>query len=101
MQWFVLSSVTQDSVFEGLFPGTHTKTNINCTWRTVNSVEDALWSAQNVLVFQSKELTPTKYCRLAHSKVQVYMLRDALKLGEAAAKVGKDHCLRFSCLNGI
>eukprot|EP00061_Rhincodon_typus_P005006 g23946.t1 len=35
----------------------------------------------------SKELTSTKCCRLAHSKVQNYMLRDTLKLGAAAANV--------------
>eukprot|EP00061_Rhincodon_typus_P012086 g37571.t1 len=41
MQWFVSrfvpsSSVTRDSVPYGLFPGTHTETNINCAWRTIN-----------------------------------------------------------------
>eukprot|EP00061_Rhincodon_typus_P009239 g32584.t1 len=51
---------------------THTKTNINYTWRTINSVKDALWSARYMLISQNKGLTPTEYCRLAHSKVQDY-----------------------------
>ncbi|XP_048392418.1 uncharacterized protein LOC125455003 isoform X1 [Stegostoma tigrinum] len=91
MQWFLLrfdpsSSVTQDSVPHDLFPGVHTATNINCAWRTINLVKDALWSARNLLVYQSKELTLTDCCRLAHSKVQDYILRDTLKLGAAAIK---------------
>eukprot|EP00061_Rhincodon_typus_P015793 g43679.t1 len=75
-----------DSVLYGLFPVTHTETNINCTWKTVNLMEDALWSPRTPLVFQNKEQTPTECCRLAHSKVQDYVLRDAVKLGAAAAK---------------
>ncbi|XP_078412405.1 uncharacterized protein LOC144689141 [Cetorhinus maximus] len=91
MQWLLSrfipsSSVTQDSVLYGLFPGTHTETNINCSWRIINSVKEALWSARNLLVFQHKELSPTDCCGLAQSKVQDYVLRDALKLGAAAAK---------------
>ncbi|XP_067896195.1 uncharacterized protein [Heterodontus francisci] len=91
MQWFLSrfipsSSVTQESVLYGLFPGTHTETNINCCWRTINLVKDALWSARNLLVFQRKELSTTECCRLAYSKVQDYVLRDALKLGAATAK---------------
>eukprot|EP00061_Rhincodon_typus_P016258 g44374.t1 len=78
--------IAKDSVLHGLFPGTHTKTNIDRAWRAINLVKDALWSAQNLLVFQSKELTLTECCRLAHSKVQDYMLRDKLKLGAAAIK---------------
>eukprot|EP00061_Rhincodon_typus_P015224 g42782.t1 len=69
-----------------LLPGKHTETNINCTWRTINLVKDLLWAAQNLLVFQLKELTPTEYYRLAHSKVQDYILRDTRKLGAATAK---------------
>eukprot|EP00061_Rhincodon_typus_P018254 g47354.t1 len=65
---------------------THTEANITCSWRTINAVKDTLWSARNLLVFQLKELTPTECCRLAHSKVQDYMLRDALNRGAAAAK---------------
>eukprot|EP00061_Rhincodon_typus_P001662 g15398.t1 len=80
------SPVMQVSVFYGLFPGMHTETNIDCTWRTINSVKDLLWSARNVLVFQSKELTLAECGRLAHSKAQDDVLRDALKLGAAAAK---------------
>eukprot|EP00061_Rhincodon_typus_P018962 g48365.t1 len=38
-------------------------------------------------VCQSKGLTLTECCSLAHSKVQDYMLRVVLKLGEANAKV--------------
>eukprot|EP00061_Rhincodon_typus_P014102 g40917.t1 len=49
-------------------------------------MKDAFWSARNLLVFQSKELTLPECCRLAHSKVQDHMLRDTLKLGAAAAK---------------
>ncbi|XP_072365904.1 uncharacterized protein [Scyliorhinus torazame] len=91
MQWYLSRfipnrSVTQDSVLYGLFPGTHTETNINCCWKVINSVKDALWSARNLLIFQCKELSSTECCRLAHSKVQDYVLRDALKLGAAAAK---------------
>eukprot|EP00061_Rhincodon_typus_P018361 g47510.t1 len=52
--------------------------------RTNNTVKDVLWSAQNLLVFQLKELTPTECCRLEQSKVQDYMLRGTLKLGTAA-----------------
>eukprot|EP00061_Rhincodon_typus_P008609 g31364.t1 len=51
----------------------HNKTNITCAWRTINSVKDAVWSARNLLVFQSKELTLSECCRLAHSKVQDYL----------------------------
>eukprot|EP00061_Rhincodon_typus_P012840 g38836.t1 len=91
MQWFLSrfilsSSVMRDSVIYGLFPGTHTETNIDCAWRTINSAKDALCSVKNLLVFQNKELTPTECCRLTHPKVQDYMLRDTLKLGAAAAK---------------
>ncbi|XP_078075400.1 uncharacterized protein LOC144497833 [Mustelus asterias] len=91
MQWYLSrfvpsSSVTQDSVLYGLFAGTHTETNINCCWRVINSVKDALWSARNLLIFQLKELSSTECCRLAYSKVQDYVLRDALKLWAAAAK---------------
>eukprot|EP00061_Rhincodon_typus_P008164 g30544.t1 len=53
-----------DCVLFGLFPRMNIKTNIDCTWRTVNLVKDTLWSAQNLLVFQSKELTPTECRRL-------------------------------------
>eukprot|EP00061_Rhincodon_typus_P012201 g37786.t1 len=81
-----LCSTTRDSVLHGLFPGTHTETNISCAWRSINVVKDAPWPARNLLVFQMKELTLTECCRLAHSKVQDYVLRDALKLGAAAAK---------------
>eukprot|EP00061_Rhincodon_typus_P017573 g46324.t1 len=84
---FILSSsVTQGSVLYGLFPGTHTGTNINCAWTTINLVKDTLLSARNLLVFQSKELTSNKCCRLAHSMVQGYMLRDTLKLRATATK---------------
>eukprot|EP00061_Rhincodon_typus_P009852 g33662.t1 len=38
-------------------------------------------------VLQIKELTSTKCCRLAHSKVQDYVLRVRLKLGAPATKV--------------
>ncbi|XP_067853883.1 uncharacterized protein [Heptranchias perlo] len=91
MQWYLSrfvpsSSITQDSVLYRLFPGTHTETDINCCWKTINSVKDALWSARNLLVFQCKELSSTECCRLAHSKVQDYLLRDTLRLGAAAAK---------------
>eukprot|EP00061_Rhincodon_typus_P002877 g18716.t1 len=91
MQWFVSrfipsSSVTRDSVSYGLFPATHTDTNINRAWRTIHAVKDTLCSARNLLAFQLKELPPTECCRLVHSKVQDYVLRDALKLGAAAAK---------------
>ncbi|XP_067866275.1 uncharacterized protein [Heterodontus francisci] len=79
------SSVTQESVLYGLFPGTHTERNIICCWRTINSVKDALWSARSLLVFQRKELSTTESCRLAHSKVRDYVLRDALKLRAAVA----------------
>ncbi|XP_067883222.1 histone H2B 1/2-like [Heterodontus francisci] len=45
MQWFLSrfipsSSVTQESVLYGLFPGTQTETNINCCWRTINSKKE-------------------------------------------------------------
>eukprot|EP00061_Rhincodon_typus_P008261 g30718.t1 len=81
MQWFIpSSSMTQDCVIYGLFPGMQIETNIYCTWRTVNSVKDTLWSARTLLVFQNNELTPTEGCRLAHSKVQDYVLWDMLKL---------------------
>ncbi|XP_067873155.1 uncharacterized protein [Heterodontus francisci] len=97
MQWFLFrfipsSSVTQEFVLMlyGLFPGTHTEMTINCCWGTINSVKDALWSARNLLVFQRKELSTTECCRLAHSKVQDYVLRDALKLGAAAAKAQRE-----------
>eukprot|EP00061_Rhincodon_typus_P013510 g39919.t1 len=63
-----ISSMKQDSVLYGLCPGTHTKIIIDSTWMTINSVKDALWSAQNLLVFQNKELTLTECCRLVHSK---------------------------------
>ncbi|XP_067864107.1 uncharacterized protein [Heptranchias perlo] len=91
MQWYLSrfvpsSSVTQDSVIYGLFTGTHTESDINFCWKTINSVKDALWSARNLLVFQCKELSSTECCRLAHSKVQDYMLRDVLRLGAAVAK---------------
>ncbi|XP_067911852.1 uncharacterized protein [Heterodontus francisci] len=66
--------------------GTYTEISINCCWRTINWEKDALWSAQNLLVFQCKELSITECCRLAHSKVQDYMLRGTLKLGEDVAK---------------
>eukprot|EP00061_Rhincodon_typus_P018125 g47156.t1 len=85
MQWFLStfvlsSSVMQDSVLYSLFPRTHNETNISCAWRTINAVKDALRSAQNLLVFQLKELTMTKCSRLAHSNVQDYVLRDTIKL---------------------
>ena len=91
MQWYSSrfipsSSVTQDSVFYGLFPGTHTETDINCGWKVINSVKDALWSSRNLLIFQRDKWSSTECCRLAHSRVQDYVLRDALKLGAAAAK---------------
>eukprot|EP00061_Rhincodon_typus_P008754 g31641.t1 len=38
-----------------------------------------------LLLGKSKELTPTKCYRLAHSKVQDYALKDALKLEAVAA----------------
>eukprot|EP00061_Rhincodon_typus_P011020 g35722.t1 len=76
----------QDSVLSGLFHGTHTEMNIDCAWRAINLLKDTLWSARNLLAFQSKELTLTKFCKLAYSKVQDYILRDTLKLGAAAAK---------------
>eukprot|EP00061_Rhincodon_typus_P009458 g32992.t1 len=51
----------------------------------------------DMLVFNNNELTLTKCCRLAHTKVQDYILRDKLKPGAASAKaVGKDHCLSLS-----
>eukprot|EP00061_Rhincodon_typus_P014417 g41419.t1 len=53
----ILSEKGRDSVLYVLFPGTHTETNISCTWRTINLVKDAPWSARNLLVFQLKELT--------------------------------------------
>eukprot|EP00061_Rhincodon_typus_P013939 g40636.t1 len=56
------------------------ETNIYCTWRTINSVKDTLWSARTLLVFRNNELTPNEGCRLAHSKVQDYVLWDMLKL---------------------
>eukprot|EP00061_Rhincodon_typus_P016507 g44766.t1 len=92
MQWFLLKfilscSVTQDSVLYNLFTGTHTETDINCVWRTINSVKDAVWSVRNVLVFQNKGVISTECCRLAHSKIQDHVLRDAVKLGAAASKV--------------
>eukprot|EP00061_Rhincodon_typus_P007960 g30150.t1 len=47
MQWILLrfilsSSVMQNSVLYSLFPGTHTKTNIECAWRIINLVKDTL-----------------------------------------------------------
>ncbi|XP_067836954.1 probable G-protein coupled receptor 139 [Heptranchias perlo] len=38
------TSVTQDALLYGLFPGVHTETDITCGWRTINSVKEALWS---------------------------------------------------------
>eukprot|EP00061_Rhincodon_typus_P013398 g39746.t1 len=58
---------TSDSALSRLFSSTHTK--------TINLVKDTLWSARTLSVFQSKELTLTECCRLAHSKVQDYVLR--------------------------
>eukprot|EP00061_Rhincodon_typus_P014673 g41850.t1 len=84
----------------GLFPGTPTKTNISCTWRSINSVKDSLWSAQILVVFQNKELTLTECCRLTPSKVRDYMLRDALKLGAAAAKLVVDAQIP-ECFGGL
>ncbi|XP_067875652.1 cytochrome P450 2J2-like isoform X2 [Heterodontus francisci] len=78
-----------NSVLHGLFPGSHTEININCCWRIFSSVKDALWSARNMMVFQCKELSMTECCRLARSKVQDYVLRDAVKLGAAARKGSK------------
>eukprot|EP00061_Rhincodon_typus_P013568 g40014.t1 len=56
-----------DSVLYSLFPGMHSDTNIDCAWRIINSVKDALWSTRNLLVFQNKELTLTElllsHCR--------------------------------------
>eukprot|EP00061_Rhincodon_typus_P012225 g37827.t1 len=75
-----------DPVLSGLFPGSHTKTNIDRAWRTINSVKDILRSARTLLVFQNKVLIPTDSRRLAHSKVQDNVLRDALQLEAAAAK---------------
>eukprot|EP00061_Rhincodon_typus_P010319 g34523.t1 len=49
----------------------HAETNM--AWRTINSVKDTFCSARNLLVFQNKELTLTRCCRLAHSKFQDYM----------------------------
>eukprot|EP00061_Rhincodon_typus_P007967 g30159.t1 len=69
-----------------LYAWKHIETNIDCAFRTLNSVKDAPWSAPNSLVFQIKELTPTKCFRLAHSKVQDHVLWDILKLGAAATK---------------
>eukprot|EP00061_Rhincodon_typus_P014685 g41870.t1 len=60
------------SVLCDLFPTMHIEANINCAWQIINTVKDALWSARNLLVFQNKELTSTKCCRLACSKVQDY-----------------------------
>ncbi|XP_067824015.1 uncharacterized protein [Heptranchias perlo] len=62
MQWYLSrfipsSSVTQDSVLHVPFLGTHTETDINCCWKNIKSVKDALWSARNLLVFQCKELS--------------------------------------------
>eukprot|EP00061_Rhincodon_typus_P004361 g22397.t1 len=78
-----------DTVLYGLFPRTHTETNVNGTWRTINVVKDTVWSARTLLVFQSKELTPTECCRLTHRNVQDYVLRDTLKLGAAATEAQK------------
>ena len=80
------SSVTEDSLLYGLFPGTHTETNIRCCWQTINSVKDTLWSARNLMVYQHTEMSVRECCRLAHSRLQEYVLRDALKLGAAAAR---------------
>eukprot|EP00061_Rhincodon_typus_P016332 g44499.t1 len=79
-----LISLDQEKAFDKI--STHTETNTSCTWRPINSVKDILSSARNLLVFQNKELTSTKCCRLAHSKVQDHVLRDALKPGDAATK---------------
>eukprot|EP00061_Rhincodon_typus_P007230 g28734.t1 len=84
---FVLSStVTRDSVLYNLFFMMHTEANIDCDWRTINSVKNTLWSTRNLLIFQNMEWTLTKCCRLARSKVQDNVLRDMLKLGAAAMK---------------
>lgn len=80
------SCVTEDSLIYGLFPGTHTETDINCCWKVINSVKDALWSARNLLVFQHCEMSVGECCRLAHSRLQEYVLRDALKLGTDSAR---------------
>eukprot|EP00061_Rhincodon_typus_P015142 g42659.t1 len=79
-------NICSETVPYGLFPGGHTKPNINRAWRTVNFVKCTVWSAQNLWIFQNKELTLTKCCKLANSKVQDYVLMDTLKLGAAAAK---------------
>eukprot|EP00061_Rhincodon_typus_P014580 g41681.t1 len=80
-QHMLTSKQLQGSTLRSTLPGMHTETNINNAWRIINSVKGAPWSARNMLVCQNKELTVTESCRLANSKVQDYMLRDALKLG--------------------
>eukprot|EP00061_Rhincodon_typus_P009351 g32790.t1 len=51
----------------------------------LTNVEEATVGATDA-VDQNKELTLTKCCRLAHSKIQDYVLRVTLNLGAAAAK---------------
>ena len=80
------SSVTEDSVIYGLFPGTHSETDIKCCWKVINSVKDALWSARALFTTQQSEMSVGECCRLAHCRLQEYVLRDALKLGAANAK---------------
>ncbi|XP_059829865.1 uncharacterized protein LOC132396366 [Hypanus sabinus] len=80
------SCVMEDSLIYGLFPGTHTETNIRCCWQIINSVKDALWSARNLMVCQHTEMSVGECCRPAHSRLQEYWLRDTLKLGAATAR---------------
>eukprot|EP00061_Rhincodon_typus_P007765 g29777.t1 len=86
---FVLSSVmTQDSALYNLFDRMYAETSIDCAWRTISSVKDAFCSAQISLVFQCNQLGPTNCCRVSHSKVQDYVLRDTLKVGQLPPSTG-------------
>lgn len=67
-QWsllkFILSNyTTQDSVLDRIHPGTHRETSIDFYWSNIHLFKGALSSAQNLLVFQLKEVSTTKRCR--------------------------------------
>lgn len=72
-----------NSLIYGLFPWTHTNTNIKYYWEIINLMKDAHWSAQNLIIITSKR----EYCQLAHSTLQGYVLRDAPGPSAANANV--------------
>eukprot|EP00061_Rhincodon_typus_P012975 g39051.t1 len=77
-----------DTVYKALDKGEKNVSNVALIlMATFNASSPELSNKyQDIAWLVSKELTLTECCRLAHSKVQGYVLSNALKLGAAVAK---------------